>query len=392
VPACVVCPINEPARHPRALVERFALVPDPRDRRGRVHPLPVVLALAACATAAGHGRPTEIGEWCQDATQDLLAAIGARYDALSGRYLAPGKDTVTRVLARIDPDILDCTLCEFQAGLASGPVPGPGREQIALDGKVLRGSRGNGYPAVMLISAYAPGTGVILAQREIPAKSNEIPEVPALLAGVPLVGRVVTADALHTQDATARHLRKRGAHYVLTVKANRPKLLAAIRERFTDPDAITSTSCDVERGHGVLRMRRTETVDGTGLPFPGAVQAARITRYTCDAATGLPIAKEVVHIVTSLPPQRAGAARIAGYVRRHWAIENEVHYVRDVTMREDACRAVTGNLPRTLAALRNLAISTLRLAGWHNIASGLRKHARNPHLIPALLHLTQAEI
>jgi predicted transposase YbfD/YdcC len=394
VPACVVCPIPELVRQrgPKVLVECFEQVPDPRDRRGRVHPLPVVLSLAACATVAGHGRPTEIGEWCRDASQDLLAALGARFDALSGRYLAPGKDTVTRVLARIDPDILDCTLCAFQAELAACPEPGPGNEQIALDGKVLRGSRGNGYPAVMLISAYAPGAGAVLAQREIPAKSNEIPEVPALLAGVPLVGKVITADALHTQDATARHLRKRGAHYALTVKANRPKLLAAIRERFADPEAITGTFCEQERGHGVLRVRRTETVDGVGLPFPGAAQAARITRYTCDAATGLPIAKEVVHIVTSLPPQRADAARIAGYVRRHWAIENEVHYVRDVALREDACRAVTGNLPRALATLRNLAISALRLAGWHNIASGLRKHARNPHLIPALLHLTQTEI
>jgi hypothetical protein len=106
----------------------------------------------------------------------------------------------------------------------------------------------------------------------------------------------------------------------------------------------------------------------------------------------MPTAKEVVHIVTSLPPRLAGAARIAGYLRRHWAIENQVHYVRDVAFREDACRAVTGNLPRTLATLRNLAISALRQAGWRNIASGLRKHARNPHLIPVLLHLTKADI
>jgi predicted transposase YbfD/YdcC len=394
VPACVVCPITELVRHRgvKPLVEWFAQVPDPRDRRGLIHPLPVVLALAACATVAGHTRPTEIGEWCQDASEELLAALGARHDALTGRYLAPGKDTVTRVLARIDPDILDATLCGFQAELAAHPDPKPGGEQIALDGKVLRGSRGNGYPSVMLISAYAPSAGIVVAQREIPAKTNEIPEVPALLASVPLVGKVVTADALHTQDATARHLRKRGAHYVLTAKANRPKLLAAIHERFTAPDAITDISYEIERGHGVVRIRRTETVDGTGLPFPGAAQAARITRYTCDAATGLPIAKELVHIVTSLPPTRAGAAAIGGYVRQHWTIENQVHYVRDVALREDACRAVTGNLPRTLATLRNLAISALRQAGWQNIASGLRKHARNPHLIHDLLHLTKTDI
>jgi transposase len=107
----------------KSLVEWFAQVPDPRDRRGLIHPLPVALALAACATVAGHTRPTEIGEWCQDASEEVLAAPGARYDALTGRYLAPGKDTVTRVPARIDPDILDATLCGFQAELAAAEVP-----------------------------------------------------------------------------------------------------------------------------------------------------------------------------------------------------------------------------------------------------------------------------
>jgi predicted transposase YbfD/YdcC len=190
----------------------------------------------------------------------------------------------------------------------------------------------------MLLSAYAPASGIVVAQREIPAKTNEIPEVPDLLATVALVGKVVTADALHTQDATARHLRKRGAYYVLTVKANRPKPLAAIKERFADPEQVTDTSCEIERGHGVYRIRRIETVDAAGLPFPGAALAARITRYTCDLATGLPTGKEVVHIITSLPPRRAGAAKIAGYVRAHWAVENQVHYLRDVALREDACR------------------------------------------------------
>lgn len=142
----------------------------------------------------------------------------------------------------------------------------------------------------------------------------------------------------------------------------------------------------------MIRIRRIETTDATGPPFPSAAQIAKVTRYTCDAATGMPTSKEEVYIITSLPPHRAGAARIAGHLRRHWAIENEVHYVRDVAFHEDACRAVTGNLPRALATLRNLALSALRQAGWRNIASGLRKHARNPHLIPTLLHRTKTDI
>ena len=393
MPVCVVCPINELALNsrPKALVECLTQVPDPRGRQGRIHPLPVVLGLAACAVAADHSTPTQIAEWSQDAGQDLLASLGARYDALTGRYLAPGRDTVARLLARIDPDILDCTICRFLAETSGAPdTAAP--EHVAVDGKVLRGSRGNGYPAITLISAYAPAHGTILAQREIAVKSNEIPALPVLLDQITLIGKVVTADALHTQDATARYLRRRGAHYVLTVKGNRPKLREAIEARFAEPGAITSTFHEIERGRGVIRIRRVETSDGTHLPFPGAAQAARVTRYTCDAATGMPTAKEEVYIITSLPPHRAGAARIAGYLRRHWAIENEVHYVRDVAFHEDACRAVTGNLPRALATLRNLALSALRQAGWRNIASGLRKHARNPHLIPGLLHLTKTDI
>jgi hypothetical protein len=205
VPVCVVCPINELALNsrPKALVECFTQVPDPRGRQGRIHPLPVVLGLAACAVAADHSTPTQIGEWCQDAGQDLLASLGARYDALTGRYLAPGRDTVARLLARIDPDILDCTICRFLAETSGAPdtaVP----EHVAVDGKVLRGSRGNGYPAITLVSAYAPAHGTILAQREIAVKSNEIPALPVLLDQITLIGKVVTADALcrHRHNAS----------------------------------------------------------------------------------------------------------------------------------------------------------------------------------------------
>lgn len=396
MPVCAVCPIaafsSQPS--PTVLLEAFANVPDPRKRKGRIHPLPVILGLAACSNAAGHTTPTEIGEWCRDAPQQLLASLGARYDALTGMHLAPSRDTVARVLAALEPDLLDCALGTFLATLSADTpeTNEPEPEHIALDGKVLRGSRGDGYPPVMLISAYAPARGAILAQREVNAKSNEIPEAPRLLETINLVGKVVTADALHTQNNLAHRLRQRGAHYALTVKANRPKLKAAIADLFTDTAAVTDEAWQIERARGQVRLWHTETAAGGHLPYPGAAQAARITRYTLDSATGLPTAKEVAYIVTSLPPHHARATRIAGYIRAHWTIENQVHYVRDVTFHEDACRARTGNLPRTLASLRNLAISVLRHAGWRNIASGLRKHARNPHLIPALLHLTESDI
>lgn len=178
MPVCAVCPIaafsSQPS--PTVLLEAFANVPDPRKRKGRIHPLPVILGLAACSNAAGHTTPTEIGEWCRDAPQQLLASLGARYDALTGMHLAPSRDTVARVLAALEPDLLDCALGTFLATLSADTpeTNEPEPEHIALDGKVLRGSRGDGYPPVMLISAYAPARGAILAQREVNAKSNEV--------------------------------------------------------------------------------------------------------------------------------------------------------------------------------------------------------------------------
>lgn len=410
MPAAIVSPNSVPVRYPglRPLLEHFAQVPDPRSARGRIHRLPVILGLVAFAVVGKHTTPTEISEWAGEASQELLAELGARWDGWSGRYLAPGKDTVTRVLAGLDADVLDCVICRFIARMAEAhhapePTPTPTaksglRRHYAFDGKVLRGSRGNGYRAEQLVAVYDVGLGTVVAQRAVAHKSNEIPAAPKLLATVKIAGAVVTGDSLHTHDALARCLRRRRAHYVLTVKRNRPKLHEAITAAFTDPAAkITDTSCASERGHGLLSVRKVEVIDIASLPrakrpkFPGAKQIARITRWRCDLATGLPLAKETAYLVTSLTAHQADAEQIGHYIRRHWAIENELHYVRDTALGEDACKASTGNLPRVLATFRNLAISALRLAGHTNIAAGLRKYARNPQLVPALLHLTKPD-
>ncbi|MBS2967165.1 ISAs1 family transposase, partial [Actinocrinis puniceicyclus] len=199
---------------------------------------------------------------------------------------------------------------------------------------------------------------------------------------------VITMDALHTQRETARHLREHDAHYVFTVKANQPALLTACHQRITVDEQATGEHHESERTRGTIRERHLTTADAEGIDFPGAKQIARIIRYTRRPGIAGRLTKEVVYVITSLPPELAGPGDLAALVRGHWRIENQCHYVRDVTFGEDKSAISTATLPRIMATLRNLVISMLRLGGETNIAKALRRHARRPELLTGLLHLT----
>ncbi|WP_462165957.1 ISAs1 family transposase [Frankia sp. AiPs1] len=203
-----------------------------------------------------------------------------------------------------------------------------------------------------------------------------MPALPVLLADLDLTGVIIMADAPHTQIETARWLISRGAHYMLTVKANQPSLyaqLAALPWR-----QVTTTARTVERGHG-RRERRTvkATEVRARLLFPHAVQAVQITRPRQPLADG-PAETEVANLVTSLPTHQASPTRLAAFVRERWLVENRLHWVRDTTFGEDLSQVRTGNAPQVMASLRNFAIAVLRLAGVTNIAAGIRHHARRP--------------
>ncbi|WP_436502077.1 ISAs1 family transposase [Actinokineospora sp. HUAS TT18] len=140
-------------------------------------------------------------------------------------------------------------------------------------------------------------------------------------------------------------------------------------------DAPRHTTTD--RGHYRVERRTIQVLPAPeGIVFPHAAQALLIERYVTDLA-GNPISAIAALGITSLPEHRADPPRIAQLVRDHWGIENKLHYVRDVTYREDASRVRTGNAPRVMAGFRNLAVSALRLAGTTNIAAALRAAARD---------------
>lgn len=207
-----------------------------------------------------------------------------------------------------------------------------------------------------------------------------------LLDTLDIAGAVITADALHCQRDTAEAIVDAGGHYILTVKDNQPTLRRQLKELPWKQIPVADRS--VEHGHGrtAKRMLKAAEIAG-GIGFPHAVQVLRLTRTVTDRKTGKRHT-ETVYAVTSLSITDAAPTQIASWLRGHWAIENRLHWVRDVTYAEDHSQIRSGNGPQVMATLRNTAIGLLRLDGHDNIAKALRHNARNPHR-PVKLLLTR---
>jgi predicted transposase YbfD/YdcC len=353
------------------------VVPDPRDRRGLRHALVSMLAVAAAAVLAGARSLTAIGEWAADAPQPVLVALGARRDPLTGTRHPPGEATLRRTLARVDGDALDAAVGAWLADRRRPPGPWR-RRAVAVDGKSLRGAIGPHGRPVHLLAAMDHTNGAVLAQLQVDGTTNEISRFQPLLAGLDLTWVVVTADAMHTQHQAAEFLvTQKHADYLLIVKGNQPGLHGQLRALpWRDIPVLDRTR---DRGHGRVELRTLKVATVGGLGFPHAAQAIQITRRVRDLGANSRRWRTVtVYAVTSLTTTQAAPWQLAGYLRGHWTIENELHWVRDVTFAEDASQVRIGTGPRAMTTLRNLAIGALRLAGSANIAAALRHNSRDP--------------
>jgi predicted transposase YbfD/YdcC len=286
------------------------------------------------------------------------------------------ESTFRRAFALVSADVLDRVL---GAWLWTRAVQAGGRLVIAIDGKAVRGAKNKDGKAPHLVAALAHGIGAVLGQVAVDAKSNEIPAVRELLkAFTDLAGAVLTIDAMHTQHDTAQLILARHADYVMTVKANMPTLYKQLKKL---PWARIPSVSSVSKDHG-RRARRTIKVAlaPTWVGFDGAAQVAQLRRTVISKGKKT---VEVVYLITS--DRSATPETLAAWVRRHWHIENKLHWVRDVSYQEDKSLVRTGNAPRVMASLRSLAISILRLDGHANIAAANRHHARDPQRTLKLL-------
>jgi Transposase DDE domain len=174
------------------------------------------------------------------------------------------------------------------------------------------------------------------------------------------------------------------AAWLLIVKGNQPTLYHQLRRLPWREVPVADHTRD--RGHGRVELRRLQVTTMAGLDFPHATQAIRVTRRVRSLRSRR-WRTVTVYAVTSLTAAQAHPARLADWIRGHWGIE-ALHHLRDVTFAEDASQIRTGNAPRAMASLRNLAIGILCLHGHRNIAAALRRNARDATRLLPLLGIT----
>jgi predicted transposase YbfD/YdcC len=367
-----------------SLVEALAAVPDPRKPRGVRHGVLAVLLLGACAVLTGARSFVAVAEYAHDAGRAVLEVLGAG-------TVVPHESTIRRVLQQIDPEALEAALQAWALAQLAARTPQAGipvREQrrvFALDGKTVRGARttsnGSDEPvaAPHLVSVIDQDSGAVLGQVQVDAKGSEIAAFITLLDQLDLHEVLISADALHTQRGHARYLHERGGHYLLTVKANQPILLQRLRA--LPWSRIEVAHRQQARGHGRVETRAITVVSLARCPdlggefFPHAAQAIKLVRRRRPLSSRK-WTTVTVYAITSLTAFQADPALLARWIRGHWSIE-ALHWVRDVSFDEDRSQVRTAHGPQVMAALRNLAITALRLSGATNIAAALRHHARD---------------
>ncbi|MFV2127191.1 ISAs1 family transposase [Micromonospora sp. LOL_013] len=316
-----------------------------------------------------------------------VEAFGARVDPVTGRYVGPDEKTVRGCVP-------DSTVTRWTPPWAAGQRHRrasardrhrPRLPQVAVDGKTSRGARTRDRAAPHLLAALTCA-GVVLAQCQVPGRSNGIAAFTGLLTPLDLADHVVTADAMQTQRKHARWLREvKEAHFVFPVLDNQPTLFDRLDALDWAGVPVTGRSVDDDRGRHEVRTVQVMPAP-PDLNFPHVAQVFLIERaVTVKGRTSY----QAMLYVTSLTAGQDDAADLLAYVRQHWGIE-VLHWVRDVTFREDASRIRTGNAPRVMATLRNVSVSLLGIHDTTNIAAALRYNARNNSRILKLLQLQPA--
>lgn len=353
-----------------ALIEKLGEIPDPRRGNAQRHELLDILAIALVASVCGAESCVDFAEFAED-RETLLREF------LSLKKGLPSHDTFSRVFRLLDPAAFGRAFEAFLDDLAAG-----GEGVLAIDGKTLRRSfdRAAARSPLHVVTAFGTGTRVAIAQRAVAEGGNETLAARAMLETLALDGVLVTGDAMHTQAATAEVILARGGDYLFQLKANRPAMLREVAAFFGEPPGPLAVFETADADHGRIETRRHRVTHEVGWLFSDRRYAGepRLPGLACIACVeaerreGERIATSTRYFLSSAPlsPERLAAA-----VRGHWAIENSLHWVLDVTFDEDRARNRRDNGPENLAILRRLTLNLLNRARPKMSVSRKRKRS-----------------
>lgn len=355
----------------------FRGLPDPRDPRGLRHELVFILAASTVAIMAGATGFRAVADQIADLPTSLLMAFGARWNWFCRTYNCPSASTIRSLFAEIDIEELERRIGAWLFTRARRGQEG--LLVLALDGKVLRGAWLDDRQQFTLFSAMIHGIGVTVGQLRVPPGTTEVTQVGPLTDMIRTTDAdtLITVDAAHTHATTATALKgERDIDFIMTVKSNQPNLQTEMISQFkpivsTPPDHVVE-----ERGHGRKKRWSLWARPAINLDFPYLEQAACIRRdtWTLD---GTHIGKEFAFVITSASCEKATPADINHHVRNHWGIEGKSHWVRDTVWREDHNQSWKGNTAHTFAAIKNLALGAIRLAGLTEAKRATERIARD---------------
>lgn len=360
-----------------SLRDCFKKLVNPRKAKGKRYELPDILTLLILAKLGGEDQMKGMAEWIRLRESTLLNQLNIP------RKRLPHQTTYERVLEGLDE-----TAFNEQIGSHFTSTTTDERWQIVIDGKVLRGTIPAGETqGTHLLAAYVPERGVVLMQVEVDGKANEKSTAPRLLAAIDLQGRIVTGDAMFTQRDLCEQIVEAGGHYIFPVKNNHPTMLQTIADVFMPAPVssghsrgplpeTTAQTIDHARGRTEYRYLTASSQLNNYLDWPHLGQVFRVQRVVHYHQAGK-ITYEVLFGITSQTADQLSPDTLLHHVRPHWHIENRLHYVRDVTFREDACIIRHNKRQRLFASLNNLVIGLIRQTRFRYLPEARRYFSVN---------------
>lgn len=350
------------------LISYFCGMKDPRLDRKKLHPLENIVFISVAAVMCGAESWNDVQDYGNSKKEWLSGFL----DLSNG---IPSHDTFNRFFQLLDPQEFEH---HFIAWVQS--IVGELKEEtISIDGKTMRASRaGKFLQATHIVSAYAGNHNLVLGQVKTDEKSNEITAIPQLLDRLDIKGNIISIDAMGTQTAIAETIVDKGADYVLALKGNQGKLLDDVLSSFSLQHPIESYT-EHSEGHGRIETRTCHIISDlkhlsakenwAKLQTIVKIESKRVIKSTGK------VEEELRFYISSLD----SAQQIAQSIRSHWFIENKLHWILDVAMREDSSTKRVGNVAQNFALINKICLNLIKknerkigikrkrnVAGWDN--------------------------